>query len=803
MIINYIKVTLRNIRRHKGYYLINILGLTIGIVCFILISLFVLDELSYDRYHEKADQIYRVGVRALVNDNEFHGATACAPMAQTLVKEFPEVQASTRLRGFGDPVIRYKEKVFSEERWFFADATVFDVFTIPIIQGDSKTALSQPNTVLITESMADKYFGQEDPMGKTLNADGRRDYLITGVIEDVPRNSHVHYDFLASFETFESSHSQNWISNNHHTYFVLNKGASSEEFETKLQTLVEKYVQPQVKGALGVTPEEFYASGGEFEYFLQPLTDIHLRSHLDFEHEPNSDITYVYLFSVIAVAILLIACINFVNQATARSDNRAKEVGVRKTVGSTRNQITRQFIAEAVILSVMAVLLALPLIEILLPSFNNLTGKSLSVPYLESAMTIPYLLGIALVVGALAGTYPAFFLASFDPVVVIKGGPAGKKRTPWMRNVLVVFQFMVSIILIIGTLVVYRQLEFIQNRKLGFNREQVIVIHKVDDLGPKIWAFKRDLLSQPGLSSVANSSYLMGDSFGDNLYTPSDRPQDQKELIWRLWTDPDFVDAFQLQIVQGSYFPSELKEGSRPIILNEAAVSTLQLSDPIGKKLIDMEGRDFTITGVVKDFHFESLHKTIKPLSIHPLGPNHGSGRYMSVRISTDNFQESLSKIKSSWDKFAGGQAFEYEFFDDYFAKVFLAEEKTGQVFLVFTLLAIAIACLGLFGLTSFITEQRTKEIGIRKVLGASIPKIIYLLTRQLAWWVLVANVIAWPLAYIVMHRWLENFAYRANISVWIFVLSAGMALLIALLTVSYQSIRAALANPADSLRYE
>ncbi len=803
MIFNYIKVALRNIQRHKGFYFINIVGLTIGIICFILIFLFVLDELSYDRYHEKANQIYRVGVRALVQDNEFHGATCCAPMARTLVKEFPEVLASTRLRKFGNPVIRYKEKVFSEERWFWADSTIFNVFTIPFIQGDSNTALIDPNTAVLTKSMAEKYFGKEDPVGKILNADNRQDYLITGVVEDVPQNSHVHYDFLASFETLEFSRNQNWISNNFHTYFVLKKGTSNKDFEKKLQILAEKYVYPQVKGALGVTPEEFFASGGEFEYFLQPLTKIHLHSQLQFEHEPNSNIVYVYIFSIVAIAILLIACINFVNLATARSANRAKEVGVRKTVGSTRNQLARQFTVEAIFLSTLAVLLALPIIEILLPFFNNLTGKNLSVPYLGNFITIPLLIGISLFVGLLSGTYPAFFLSSFNPVAVLKGRSIGRRKSSWMRNILVVFQFTISVILIIGTFVVYKQLNFIQNRNLGFNREQIIIIHKVDDLGKQIWPFKQELLGLPGISSVVNTSNLMGDSFGDNLYTPADRPSDQRQLIWRMWADPDFIQTYQIELARGSFFTSAVLEGQRAVVLNESAVNSLEIENPLGQKLIDMDGKEFTIIGVVKDFHYDSLHKPIKSMLIHPYGPDIGFGRYLSVRITADNIRETLSLLEKSWKKYAANQAFEYEFFDEHFARIYLSEEKTGQIFFLFSVLAIAIACLGLFGLTSFVTQQRTKEIGVRKVLGASLSKILLLLTKQFIRWVLVANIIAWPVAYFVMYRWLENFAYRTNMGIWVFALSGALAFLIALITVSYQSVKVATANPVDSLRYE
>ncbi len=802
MIAHSLKITLRNLKKRKGISLINIAGLTIGVIGFILIALFVQDELSYDRHHEKAGRIYRVNVRAIANETDFYSATTCTPMAQALVTEFPEVEASTRVHRFGIPVIRYQDKVFSEERFLFADPTFFDVFTVPFLKGDSKTALTEPNSVVVTRSTAERYFGSEDPVGKTLNADRRRDYLVTGVIEDAPRTSHFRYDFLGSMNTFEYSRNQNWISNNDYTYFVLREGVSPKAFEEKMQSLIQKYVYPQVKGALGVTPEEFLAAGGFFAYYIQPLTDIHLRSHLQHEIEANSDISYVYIFSVIAFAILLISCVNFINLSTAQSVTRGREVGIRKTVGSTANELKGQFISEAVFLSILAVVLALPIIEMLLPVFNTLTGKSLDIPYLSNALTLPLLLGLALAVGLLAGVYPAFYLSAFHPAAVLKGETSGKGKKSWMRNALVVFQFSVSVILIIGTFAVYKQLRYIQNRNLGFNRDQIVIIHKVDDLGKQFGAFKQELRSIPAIASAANTSDLMGASFGDNLFVPANRPQDQKQLIWRMWADPDFLATYKVELAAGSFFPAEAQDERRVLVLNEAAVKILDLENPVGQLLIDMQGESHTIIGVVKDFHFESLHHPIKPFLLQPLGPN-GGGRFLSVRVATADIRKTLSLIEQAWRKHAGGQAFEYEFFDEHFARVYLSEQKTGRVYLVFSLLAVSIACLGLLGLTAFITEQRTKEIGIRKVLGASAPQVLLLLTRQFALLVLIANLIAWPVAYWITRSWLQDFAFRTNLSAWIFVLSAGLALIVALLTVSFQSIRAALANPVDSLRYE
>ncbi len=804
MIQNYLKVIVRNILRYKGYSFINIFGLTIGIVCFVLIALFVQDELSYDRYHQKADRIYKVGISALVNDSEIHGNLASAPFAFTLLEEFPEVEAVTRIRNFGFPVIRYDNKAFSEERWFYADSTFFDVFTVPFLQGDPNTALTQPLSVVLSRSMAEKYFGDEDPMGKILNSDNRTDFLVTGVFEDVPHNSHVHYDFLASMCSVEDSRNQRWLSNNYHTYFVLNGAASTEEFEVKIQTLADKYVFPIATQIFGTSVDQLFAEGGYFRYLMQPVTDIHLYSHLEYELEPNSDIRYVYIFSIIAIAILLIACVNFVNLATARSARRAKEIGIRKTVGSSRFQLIRQFLAETIAMSFVAVLLALPIIEILLPQFNSLTGKHLSLSYLQNLQTIPILLGITLLVGIIAGTYPALYMASFDPVRVMKGESIGNQRKSRLRSVLVVFQFAVSIALIIGTISVYRQLEFIQNVKLGFQREQVVIIKKTDDLGAQIDPFMQELLSVPGVVSVSKSGNLMGTYFGDNLYRSSVAPKEDNQITRRVWTDRNFADTYRMKMVQGSYFSEEFTGHQDKIVINQSAVSAFGLTDPIGQKLVDTDTdqNEFTIIGVVEDFHFESLQFQIKPLLIHPLASD-DIAKFTSVLIEPGKIRTMLSSFQDIWHKYALNQAFEYEFFDERFAKLYLTEEKTGQILMVFTIIAIFIASLGLFGLAAFITQQRTKEIGIRKILGASVSNIIGLLSKEFLILVAIANVIAIPIAYYVMSKWLENFAYRMEISWVIFFMAAVLALIIAMISVSIQAIKAAVANPVDSLRYE
>lgn len=806
---NYMKIAFRNLTRQKGYSFINIAGLAIGVSCCILILLYVVDELSFDRYHGKAERIYRVGVKGIVGNHEFNQVITAAPMAEALVREYPEVIEATRFATFGYPVVRYKDKVFSEEKFYWGDSTFFEVFTIPFLKGDPKTALTRPETVVITRAMAEKYFGDEDPMGKLLNTDNRRDYLVTGVIEDIPHNSHFHFDFLASLETYQSSREQIWLSHNYYTYIVLREGASAEELQPGLTELARKYVGPQLQEAAGISYDQMVESGGAFGYFLQPLTDIHLHSDLDYEVEPNGNATYVYIFSVIAFAILLIACINFMNLATARSANRAKEVGIRKTVGSTRQQLVRQFLAETIFMAVLAIVLALFLVEFFLPLFNNLSGKNLELHYFDNFVTIPALLGLGLFVGLLAGSYPAFFLAAFRPVSVLKGSglQSINGRSPLLRSGLVIFQFSISVILFIGTFVVYDQLSYIQNKKLGFNKEQIVVVEKTDDLFERITPFMNELRQHANVISVSNMSTLPGKNFGSTAFRLAGTSGEQTHILWTMRSDYDFAKTYEIEMLEGRFFSRDWGTDSSALLLNETAVNALGLTDAVGKELVQLgrspdESETYKIIGVMKDFHFESLHQKIRPMTIRLFEAN-DRGRYVSVRVRPDDIRNTLAFLDKTWRKYAHDQAFEYVFFDQEFARLYEAEQRTSKILTVFSVLAIVIACLGLFGLASFITEHRTKEIGIRKVLGASVANVVLLLSKQFTKWVLFASLISWPIAYLVMKKWLDNFAYRTDIHVGVFALAALAALVIALITVSFQTIKAALANPVESLRYE
>ncbi|QQS35415.1 MAG: ABC transporter permease [Ignavibacteriales bacterium] len=806
MFLSYLKIALRNLLRFKAYSTINIAGLAVGMACCILILLYVFDEMSYDRFHKNADRIYRIAVNGTLGENNFNAAVSPPPLRNALMTDYPEVVSATRVKNFGYPVLRYGDKVFSEEKFFWVDSTFFDVFTVEFISGNPATALNAPEKVVLTERMAKKYFGDEDPVGKLINSDNRRDYKITGVVKEFPENSHFHFDFLASLSSYEFIDQQGWLSNDFYTYFLLKEDFPPEEFEAKLPVIVDTHVWPVIERFLNVPREDLKKGGAKYAYVFQPLTDIHLHSHLDVELEPNGDVSYVLIFSLIAAGILLIACINFTNLATARSANRLKEIGVRKTLGSNRQQLIKQFLTESILMTFLAVIISLILIEIALPYFKELVGKDLSLGIISKIYTIPLLVVFILIVGIFAGGYPALYLSSFNPVKVLKKETGHSGKNPWLRNSLVVVQFAVSITLFIGTIIVYNQLDFISNKKLGFNKDQVVVVKKTDDIGRQMESFRNELKNIPGIFNASNSNSIFGEDFGNTpykIYGTNDN-----HLINILFADHNFASVYGIEMAKGRYYSEEFRSDTSSIVLNETAARELGIyDDPIGKQIVRAHAEDqvpfvYTVVGVMKDFHYQSLHRRIEPVIIHLYFPG-GFGRNVSVKIPPDNIDQKLQEIKTVWHKYAGNQAFEYVFFDEDFAKVYESEKRAGIIVTVFSLLAILIACLGLLGLAAFTTEQRTKEVGIRKILGASVSSIVVLLLKDFAKWVLISNIIAWPIAYFALNKWLEDFAYRINIELWTFVIASLSAIVIAVLTVSYQSIKAAISNPVKSLRYE
>ncbi|MDZ7304890.1 MAG: ABC transporter permease [candidate division KSB1 bacterium] len=786
---NHLKIAARNLLKYKVYSFINIAGLAIGMACCLLILLYVQHELAYDHFHEKADRIYRILRHGRVQDSDYTIPVNPAPLAETLVREFPEVLAATRMlsvKAFAECVVKYADKQFVENRILFADSTFFDIFTFSLLLGNSRTALDKPNRVVITEAMAQKYFGDENPMGKTLriNIGGNADlaFTITGVAKDVPPNSHFHFDFLPSLVTLDWSRSTSWGQNAFYTYFLLSKGYSAAQLEAKLPQLVQKYIARTMQF--------------DDRFFVQPLTAIHLRSNYDLELEPNSDIIYVYIFSIIAFIVLLSACINFMNLATARSANRVREIGVRKVLGASRGQLLRQFLSESTILSVIAVLFAVGLLELFLPLFNRLAERQIAVDFTSNSFLLAGLIGMGLLVGILAGSYPAFFLSSFRPIVALRGKPQQGTRGAWLRSGLVFLQFAISIVLIIGTFVVERQLHYVRNKRLGFDKEHVVVISRASALGPRWQAFKHELMWSPNVIHTAGSSSVPGRYFDSTVFEAEG--MDESQRLWYVFADEGFIETMGMEMVAGRNFSPEFATETSAFILNETAVKKLGWENAVGKKLAG-NARTGAIIGVVKDFHFESLHQEIHPLvMLFATSPS-----YLSVRVRQANLHQTLTFLEEKWRSFVPDQPFEYSFLDEAFDKLYRSEERLEQIFGYFSTLAIFIACLGLFGLASFTAEQRTKEIGIRKVLGASVASILFLLSKDFGKLVLLANFIAWPVAWYAMNRWLQNYAYRIEIGWWVFALAGGLALIIAFATVSTQAFKAALANPVQVLRYE
>jgi putative ABC transport system permease protein len=807
---SYLKIAWRNIKRHRVFSFINISGLAIGIACSVLIAIFVLFELSFDGYHEKSDRIYRVGSQFGPTPDK-RGAYTAPPMAEAMIHEFPEIEHIARLSLWStNYLVEYKEKSFLEKGIIYGDASIFDVFTIPFVLGNPKTALVDPYTVVITEAIARKYFGNEDPLGESFRFNNEKeDYKITGVVENCPRNSHFQFDMIVSLVSRRSSRSDRWMQHTYFTYIVLKNGCTPSQLEAKFPNFIKRHYGPQFFADTGMSFEEhFQDENNYYGYWLQPLGNIHLNADIVDNLPQKGDITYVYIFSSIALFILLIACINFMNLSTARFANRSKEVGVRKVLGCSKKQLVSQFLGESVLLSIIALVIAFIVIQIVLPAFSNLAGRQLKLDLLSNFYVLPLMIGFALFVGILAGTYPAFFLSSFQPVRTIKGSL--NKRVNGhlvMRRALVILQFSITIFIFLGTFVIYNQLKYVRDKKLGFDKEQVIVIHRANVLRQQGDAFKQELLKYPNILTVSNTDSLPGRHFDPNGHRLEGRPLTEEYTLYTMYGDYNFVDLLDLEIVAGRYFSKDIvTDATSAVVINETAVKELGLTDPIGKRFHKgfggaKKGEFVTIIGVLKDIHFQSLHHEIHPMIIRPL--TGWEGFYTSVRVRPENLSETIGLIEETWTRFSGGQPFEYSFLDTDLDNLYRAEQKTGQIFAIFSFLAIFVACLGLFGLISFAAEQRTREIGIRKVLGASVSRIIYLLSKEILILVSAAIFIASPVAFYAMSKWLESFAFRIEMSPLMFIMTALAASLIALLSVGYRAVKSALANPADALRYE
>ncbi|MBE7171920.1 MAG: ABC transporter permease [Williamsia sp.] len=802
---NYLKIALRTSWRNKGFSGINISGLAIGMATCLLITLYVLNELSYDRYNKMADRIVRVVFRGTVQGGELREANVMAPVAGAMKRDFPEVLDATRIRSYGTPAITYKEKTLREDKLAFVDPNFFRLFTLPLLQGDTKTALQQPNSVVITRTVAQKYFGQENPLGKVIFLKEQNASLkVTGLIDEVPANSHFHFGLFASMTSLPEATALNWMSSNFYTYLLLPEGYNYKQLQSKLPQLVDKYIGPQMEGAMGLTLAQYRQQGNQLGFYLQPLAAIHLQAGLTGDMEPYGDIRYVYIFSAVAVFMLLIACINFMNLSTAAASKRAKEVGIRKVMGSLRGQLVGQFLAESLLLTTVALLLAIALVYWALPVFNHLAGVDLQAQLTAHPWVWAELLLFGLLTGLFAGSYPAFFLSAFKPIAVLKSkfSSGGNKG---LRNGLVVFQFFISISLMVGTAVVYRQLYYIQHKKLGYEKEQVVVVQNTWMLGPNQGAFRNELLRDPRIASVAASDYLpAGPSNNNNFFVFADSNTAQLIKSLRYEVDENYLPTLGMQVASGRNFSAQFPTDSTGVIVNETAARMFgwnrqALGHTISHKENDGTVHTYHVVGVVKDFHFRSLHELISPL-VMTLGKGEGS---MIVKCGSADVAGLLGSMGNKWASFGPEGPFSYSFLDERFQDTYKAEVVIGRILGIFAGLTIFVACLGLFGLATFTAEQRTKEIGIRKVLGASVPGIVSMLSKDFLKLVLVAFVAAAPVAWMVMNRWLQDFAYRTRISWWLFGLAALVASLLTFFTISFQSIRAANADPVDSLRNE
>lgn len=798
MIRNYLKIALRNLSKQKMYSAINVMGLSIGLASCLLITMYILFELSYDRYHVKADRMYRIWREFNNPDGSVNLRLGpIAPkFAPLLRQDFPEFEYVTRFIPDNGILLGRNNRYFTEDNLLWADEHFFDVFTARWVAGDIRTALIEPNSLVLTRSMAQKYFGDENPVGQSLIHEKETNLKITGVVEDPPMNSHFHYDFLGSFSSLPPGFLQSWGSNNFSTYVILKEGESPEAIDNKFPEFQDRHMPDRD----GMKPRQ------HTKLHMQPVTSIHLYSHLNSEIGENSDISYIYVLCAVALFVLLIACINYVNLATARSARRAKEVGMRKILGAERDQLIRQFIGESVLVTFIAMAFAVVLVELALPFFNSFVGRNLELGSFINPWSIPLFLLMTCIIGVLTGSYPALFLTRFRPITIVQNAKAHSGSKSLLRSSLVVLQFSVSIILMISMGIVHNQMEFIRQKDLGFNKEQLLVLPSSPEMINNLETFKSKLLQNSNIVSVSAAKRIPSDRLLDAGSAQIIRNGKAENVTFRIGSlnvDHDYIPTFGMPLAAGRNFQKTLaSDSTKAFIINEKAVQMLgwkSADEAIGQPF-KYSDRDGTIVGVLKDFHFESLHQEIAPIVMRI---SSASLYKITVRIRPDDMPATISFLQSIWNEYRKDYPFEYSFVDEKFDRLYRSEQKLGELFGFFAGLSIFIACLGLLGLAAFITEQRTKEIGIRKVLGASVGNIVAMVSGEFVKFVLIASVVAWLISYYSMNQWLKIFAYHTEVNPGTFLLASGAALFIALVTVGYQAAKAATANPVEALKYE
>lgn len=794
MFLNYLKTSLRNLLRYKGYSLINIIGLTVGLASSILILLFVLDEISFDRFHKDYERIYRVSVKGTIQGMDVSSTASCNPIGPVLVKELPGVEQYTRYIDAA-PLVRNGDISFVEDGFLYADSTFFDIFTTRLIAGNTGTALSKPDALVLTRSLAVRYFGTTDVVGKTLQVfDPPRQFSVEGVVEDYPANSHFRFTMLASYLSYPDYRNNLWVSNSPLTYIRIAANSSQKEIESKMEAIVDKYVGPQVLQYTGADLVKFKESGSSYGYELTPLTDIHLKPVMG----------TVYIFSLIALFLLLIASINFMNLSTARASSRAREVGIRKVVGSLRSQLIGQFLTESSLLTLISFVLSILLVFLALPYFNDIAGKHLMVSLINWPVFIPVLLLLLVMISLASGGYPSFFLSRFNPVSVLKGKLQMGVRSGWLRRSLVIVQFFITIGLIICTLIVFRQNRFITGKDLNFDKENLLIIKRTNTLRDQSELFVNRIRNIPGVQSVTLTRQLPGStSMSSTSFRRDGDPGDKISVIHNISTDQRFIGTLKIGLVSGRYFSKEFASDSTAAVINESAARRLEWPDPVNRRIMLIGGGDkdqdlpLTIVGVIRDYNYESLHEPVKPLVILYAE----RGRYAAIRYSSVYKADLIARAKSVWTELLPAQPFDYYFLTDQLASNYLREQRMGKIFTIFAVLAILLACLGLLGLSSFTIEKRRKEISIRKCLGAPVSVIMEMLMTETVILVSASTLMASPLSYYAMDKWLRDFNYRINIGFSVFLIATVLALLIALATIMYHVYRASVRNPVDALK--
>lgn len=802
-----IKYSFSALKRQRTYVALNVLGLSIGMACSIVIGLFIVNELSYDQFNEKKDQIYRLVLNGKIGGQQIKAVSSASPIGPTMRNDFPEVIDFCRMNGWGETVIRHEEKSFTEHDFLEADSSFFNFFSINLLRGEPAGVLHEPHTLVLSETAAYRIFGDNDPVNQLLRVGNDTiKYRVTGVMEDMPENAHFKANIIGSFMTNQRSNDQQWLSNSFSTYLMLLPGTDPKSFDNRIKNMLADHVGPELYQYMGVTMEEFLAQGNEYAFTLQPLSLAHLDPSIQQEFKPANDPKYLWIFGSVGLLILIIAAINFMNLSTAQAGKRAKEVGIKKVVGSSRFFLISQFLTETILLSMVSLIFALALTQLILPSVNTILDTHLSISLLGSWYLFPMLILVSVLIGFLAGSYPAFYLSSFNPYEVLKGKIRSSKTNIQLRRVLVVLQFTISIVLIIGTMIMFKQIQFMLKKDLGFDKEHVLVLNNASAIGGKMDSFKADVKSIAGVASVASSTAVPGRNNNNNGYQIKGR-EEEAFLLQTNWVDPEYFETFGFQLADGRFFDKSYSTDEHAVIINERAAREFLLEEPLTTKFVDNNDESeetsyMPIVGLVKDFHFESLRSDIGPY-IFRFKPKQLQWGYISIKLSPQSSSATIDRIESVWASYTSNDPMQYFFMDKDIERLYKEEKQNAKLSVFFTILGILIASLGLYGLTSFTVISRTKEIGVRKTFGASIFDIWLLISTEIISLLLVSTLIAWPMVYWVADSWLNNYFYRINLGVVDFAVGFVVALFIALGTTAYRTIKAASANPSISLRYE